>query len=322
MNVILYGATGLLGHNVLITLLQQGHSVITPVRNPKGLQLPPDLANHPNLHVTDFDNLQPISTDSPSAIINCAATTDMSLLHYSDYLPMNKTFVERLLQLMEHHNIKTLVHVSTANTIGYGTKTNPGTEENDIRPPFSSSYYARSKREGEEMLLWAAQQHPDWHIVILNPGFMVGAYDTHPSSGKLLLAGYRRPFMVAPKGGKSFVHVRDVASAAVNALTMGGNGSRYLLTGQDMSLKEFYALQARECGYRQRFFSLPDWMVRAAGRVGDLLRMVGIRTQLSTRNVRQLLVMEYYSCEKARSELLFTQTPVATAISDFFNWKF
>ncbi len=330
MNVLLYGATGLLGHNVLISLLQQGYTVVAPVRNPDGLHLPPELANHPNLHLAGFHSaiLQPSEAGSndydfpvtPSAIINCAATTDMSLLHYDDYLPMNKIFVEWLLRLMDHLDINTLVQVSTANTIGFGTKNHPGTEDNDICPPFSNSYYARSKREGETMLEWAARQRPDRHIVILNPGFMVGPYDTHPSSGKLLLAAYRRRLMASPKGGKSFVHVRDVATAAVNALTMGRNGHRYLLTGEDMSLKDFYALQARECNYSQRLVELPDRLVGAAGRVGDLLRWMGLKTQLSTRNVRQLMVMEYYSCEKARDELLFPQTPIATAIDEFFEW--
>ena len=331
MNVILVGATGLLGHNVLITLLREGHNVITPVRNPLGICLPADLQNHPNLHPVPFSFIaSPHQTadaigvgaliDSDTAVINCAGTTNMALLHYDDYLPMNRDLVVQLLRLMDAFKLRTLVHVSTANTIGFGTPDSPATESCPMCPPFADSFYARSKREGEKLLEQAASQRPDSHIVILNPGFMVGAYDTHPSSGKLLLAGYRRRLMVSPSGGKSFVHVTDVARAAVNALTMGVSGQRYLLTGYDMSLKEFYSLQARECGYRKRCVVLPDWLLAIAGRVGDLLRLCGIRTQLSTRNVRQLMVMEYYSDSLAVRDLKIGHTPLGTAIHDFFDW--
>ena len=254
------------------------------------------------------------------AIINCAGVTDMSLLHYDDYLPVNRDLCRRLVELMERQRITHLVHTSTANTIGYGTLLQAATEQSPIQSPFSHSYYAKSKQEGEAILLQAAGKRPDWHIVVVNPGFMVGAYDTKPSSGTLLLAGYRRPLMVAPRGGKSFIHVADAATAIVNALTCGQHGKRYLLTGQNLSLKEFYHLQSEVCGYRQRIITLPNVLLSLAGWLGDLLRLCGLKTQLSTRNVRQLMVREYYDNAAARTELAMPQTTIEQAVGDFFAW--
>ena len=324
MNVLLLGATGLLGHNVLIELLDRGHRVVALVRDAARLALPARFAKHPMLSLRqgsllDDEELQRAATGC-DAIVNCAGTTDMSLLHYSDYLPVNRDLPVRLVATMERNDISTLVHVSTANTIGYGSPQQLADETAQPEPPFSESFYTQSKLEGECALLAAAVNHPQWHLVILNPGFMVGAYDTHPSSGKLLLAAYRRRWMAAPKGGKSFVAVGDVAVATANALTMGRSAERYLLTGANLSLGEFYALQAEVCGYRQRLFALPDALVRLAGRIGDMLRALHIATQLSTRNVRQLIVREYYTSEKARRELQFPQTSTADAIEAFFRW--
>ncbi len=254
------------------------------------------------------------------AIINCAGVTDMSLLRYDDYLPVNRDLCRRLVELMERQRITHLVHTSTANTIGYGTPLQAADEQVPMQPPFSRSYYGLSKREGEEILLQAARRHTDWHIVVVNPGFMIGAYDTKPSSGTLLLAGYRRPLMVAPRGGKSFVHVADAAAAIVNALDCGQNGHRYLLTGQNLLLKEFYQLQAKACGYRQWIVPLPNAVLAVAGWCGDLLRFCGLRTQLSTRNVRQLMVREYYDNAAARTELAMPQTTIEQAVGDFFGW--
>lgn len=347
MKVLLLGGTGLLGHNVLKQLLQQGHEVHALLRSLPQLEI---LKAHyrdastvlPSEGCQDSDGVCPISilnsqftiyygsllddnmlqaaAEGCDAIINCAGVTDMSLLHYDDYLPVNRDLCSRLINVMERLNITRLVHTSTANTIGYGSPLQPADERAPMQPPFSRSYYGLSKQEGESVLLQVAGRHPDWHIVIVNPGFMVGAYDTKPSSGTLLLTGYRKPFMVAPRGGKSFVHVADAAAAIVNALTCGVHGRRYLLTGQNLSLRQFYRIQAQVCGYRQWILPLPNAVLAMAGWLGDLLRLCGLRTQLSTRNVRQLMVREYYTNQRACHDLYMPQTSIAQAISDFFAW--
>ena len=66
---------------------------------------------------------------------------------------------------------------------------------------------------------------------------------------------------------------------------------------------------------------LPNVVLAVAGWCGDLLRLCGLRTQVSTRNVRQLLVREHYDNARARGELLMPATPVAQAIADFFRWR-
>ena len=335
MKILLLGASGLLGHNVLKQLLQAGHEVHALLRNPSSIHLPEEYLNNPRFSTAPFPDAFPNrgSNSSPKlgevpeggrsvscfpsceAIINCIGCTDMSLLHYEDYLPANRDICTRLVGLMEEQGIRTLVHVSTANTIGDGNENSP------MQEPFTRSWYALSKREGEQILDEAARRHPDWHVVTVHPGFMVGAYDVKPSSGALLLAAYRRRLMAAPCGGKSFLHVQDAATAIVNALTRGRHGGHYLLTGESLTLKEFYALQARVCGYRQHCLTLPSWLVLLAGHAGDLLRRMGIRTQLCTRNVRQLLVRERYDNSRARQELLMPATPIRQAIADFFLWR-
>jgi nucleoside-diphosphate-sugar epimerase len=324
MTVLLLGANGLLGHNVLRILLEQGIEVHALVRNPAKLLIsdfPQALSQLTVIKgsLLNDDDLY-CAAQGCSAIINCAGTTDMSLLHYEDYLPVNTHLCHRLVKLMSQVGISCLVHTSTANTIGYGTPYRLATETEPMKPPFSNSFYGLSKKEGEEYLIQVARRYTDWHIVIVNPGFMVGPYDTKPSSGALLLAGYRKPLMVSPKGGKSFIHVADAAAAIVNALTMGRHGSRYLLTGENLTLRQFYRLQAQVCCYRQLLLPLPNGLLRLAGWLGDLVRYCGLSTQLSTRNVRQLMVCEYYDNSRAVTDLAMPQTPVAHAIEDFFNW--
>lgn len=322
MKVLLLGATGLLGHNVLQRLLAEGHRVVVLVRRRRSLRIP----------VTGFEVLESPSFDNDAllcaaegceAVVNCAGVTDMSLLHLEDYLGVNRDLCVRVIAAMKHHGIRRLVHVSTVNTIGHGTESHPADESQPMRPPFADSFYARSKRLGEEAVQEGMRDYPGMEAVIINPGYMLGAYDVKPSSGRMLLAAYRKPLMFAPRGGKAFVHVADVAQAAVNALERGVPGNRYIVVNSQacMSIKELYRLQAAVCGYRQRVVTAPDWLLLAAGRVGDLLRLMGVKTQVSTCNIRQLLVREYYDNHHGLCDLGFSETPIADAIRDFHSWK-
>ena len=320
MNVLLLGATGLLGHNVLLRLMDEGHHVVVLVRRVKGICL--SQAGWETVVGSPLDYaVLSKAAEGCDAIVNCAGTTDMSLRHYEDFLPVNRDLCGLLVRLMDELGIGTLVHTSTVNTIGYGSSDSPAGESAPMQPPFKGSFYADSKREGEQVVLSVAKEGR--HVVVVNPGFMVGPYDVKPSSGRMLLAAYRKPLMLAPKGGKAFVHVGDVAQVIVNALTQGRNGDRYIAVNGHacLSIKELYQLQAEVCGYRQRVFEVPDGLFLLAGKAGDLLRWMGVRTQVSTRNVRQLLVREYYDNGHALRDLGIKETPIADAIGKFHKWR-
>lgn len=322
MKVLLLGATGLLGHNVLKHLVDEGHPVVALVRRADGIRLDGGGWQTVVGSPTDYDALRR-AAEGCDAVVNCAGATDMSLPSREAFMPMNRDLCAMVVRLMEETGVKTFVHTSTVNTIGYGTAGHPADEGAPMQPPFEGSYYGDSKREGERIVLEAARRHPDWHVVVVNPGYMLGAWDVKPSSGRMLLAGYRRRLMAAPPGGKAFVAVQDVAQAVVNALTRGENGSRYIAVNSRacMSVKELYDLQARTMGYRQRVVVLPKWVLSVAGCVGDGLRLLGVHTDLSTLNVRQLAEREYYDNRRAVAELGLTETPIEQAIAEFHQWR-
>lgn len=320
MKVLLLGATGLLGHNVLLRLMKDGHQVVALVRRADGIRLEGQEWETVTGSLLDYGTLEK-AADGCNAIVNCAGTTDMSLRRYEDYLPVNKKLCEMLVRLMEEHKINVLVHVSTVNTIGFGTDKTPADETAPMQPPFKGSFYADSKSEGEQIILSAAEGSR--HIVVINPGYMLGPYDFKPTSGKMLLAAYKRPLMVAPKGGKAFVHVDDVAQAVVTALTKGANGHRYIVVNREgmLTIKQLYELQAKVCGYRQKILSCPDVLLKTAGFLGDMLRWMGVKTQVSSRNIRQLLVRENYDNSHAINDLNLELMPLERAISDFYECR-
>lgn len=149
---------------------------------------------------------------------------------------------------------------------------------------------------------------------------MLGAYDTKPSSGAMLIAAHRKFLAFATKGGKNFVHVADVSKAAVNALTMGTNGERYIAGNQNLSLVQLYHLQRQVSGYPKHVVVLPNALAKCAGVLGDMLRWCRLPVAFSSVNISQLCVQEHYSAQKAVNELQMPQTPLDTAIAESLQW--
>lgn len=322
---LLLGATGLLGHNVLKLLLQRQETVRVVIRESSTID--PGVLKYAAPGLLDVirgsvlsDAVLERAVKGCSRIVNCAGVTDMTLPSLDDYRPVNTRLPMRLAELLDAGSGGVLVDVSSANTVDPGTAERPSNEDTPFGGPFAASLYARSKLESERALTSFASTHLRTRIVIILPGFMIGPYDSKPSSGKLLDTAYRKPVMAAPAGGKSFIDVRDVAAAIVSALDNERASGRYLATGQAYTLKDFYALQARVCGYKQAFVTLPRRLCLGVGGVFDRIEQNGRHVLATTRNVRQLLVEEYYDDSRARNELGMPRTPIEQSIKDYFEY--
>lgn len=324
--ILLLGATGLLGHNVLKLLLAQGRKVCCIIRDGSALDPAVSACAEPGQlelitgSILDEGLLSDCIVGCKAAI-NCAGVTDMTLGSIDDYRPVNSVLPLTLARLLNGLGGGTLVDVSSANTVASGSADSPADENSGFGGPFTCSLYARSKRESEIALTEFASSHPRLRVVIILPGFMIGPYDRKPSSGKLLDAGWRKPLMAVPPGGKSFIDARDVASAIVAALDNPLAQGRYLTTGKAMTLKEFYGIQSAVCGYRQACIVLPRGLCLTAGALGDRLEAHGKRNLVVSRNVRQLLVEEWYDDSKARAELGMPCTPIEQSIKDYFEYR-
>ena len=318
MKVLVTGANGLLGHNVVFELLKQQYSVRILVRSTKNIHFYLEKIEVFEGNFTDYKTLKQAASGC-GAIIHIAAVTATNLLHYEDYRIINVDGSALLIKVADELNINRLVYVSTANTIGFGTERKLADESFNIEFPFSESFYAQSKVASEQLFIEASDK-PNKHIVIINPTFMIGAFDTKPSSGKLILMGYKKRLMFAPKGGKNFVAVEAVAVSICNALVGGQNGERYLASGINLSFKEFYSLQMQVENYSQHIFELPSFILILTGKVGDLIRFLGIKTELCSMNLKQLMIREYYSNTKAKSELTLPETNIKIAIKEAIDW--
>lgn len=333
--ILLTGGTSLLGNNVLELLLRKGYAVNVLVRHPE--KIVTDLEPYDGQctvmvgNITDYGDLKRAASGC-DAVINCAGDTSMSHRNKSDYLPINRDLCKLLRRVALDQHLETLVHVSTCNTIGYGTDARPADEQSPMEAPFTKSHYAQSKLEGEKAVFGdtavgspAAKPSINGNrlkVVVINPGYIIGKYDVKPSSGKLLAAVWRRRIAFVPPGGKNFVGAKTVAEAVVSSLSRGKTGTRYLATGANLSFAQFLQIAAYEGGYRQTTITIPPWLCKVVGMLGNAFEHIGMEVSFTSRNIDQLLVQECYSNKRMVEELGVTPQPIGEAVREFAEWTY
>ncbi|WP_336963443.1 NAD-dependent epimerase/dehydratase family protein [Chryseobacterium contaminans] len=309
--VFVTGATGLLGTNVIIKLLQNGYSVIALVRQ-KSKYMGEENENLKLIEGSLTSDLSSYLADS-DCIIHIAAETSQDLIRYEDYEKVNYDITVKLFSEAEACGVRRFLFVSTANTIGYGSKEQPGNEEDFQEYPFTDSLYAHSKLNAELHLL---ENRKNTEVLILNPTFMIGAHDTKPSSGKLIFWAWKKKLIFYPKGGKNFVHAEDAAQGVVAAINKGENGQKYLLANENLSYREFFRQINRMTHQTPTMIPIPDIFLNILGRIGDLLRILKIKTNLCTPHMKALQIHNYYTNQKSIQDLEIQYQSIDKAIND------
>ncbi|WP_262245458.1 NAD-dependent epimerase/dehydratase family protein [Parapedobacter soli] len=317
MRVLVTGANGLLATNTIATLLSRGYEVRGLIRDTGKFTLP--IGSGLELVIGDITDAASLerATAGCDFVVHCAATTDQRLLRYEDYHLINVVGTEHVVRVAQKHGVKKMVYVGTANTFGYGTPTVPGDETLPPKPPFTNAWYAKSKLEGQRLVLAATGEMA---VTIVSPTFMIGPYDGKPSSGAIIRMGYRKKVLFHPPGGKNFVNVVDAANGVVDALEKGRHKEAYLLAGENLTYRAFFKRLCVQTGQQTLLIRVPGTLLRITGYIGDLLRLLGVRTALSTVNMKILRINNYYCSNKAQTELGTTFHPIDNGISAAIAW--
>ncbi|MFV0483947.1 MAG: NAD-dependent epimerase/dehydratase family protein [Bacteroidales bacterium] len=316
-SVLVTGANGLLGTNVVLDLLEQGYGVKALVRNPKSM-MQVEHANYELVKgdITNKDRLIELSKNC-NYVIHTAANTSQNLLKAEAYDEVNLHGTQNVIDACKVNNIKRLVYVGTANTYGYGSLDDLGNEEKAIKYPFTKSNYAISKTKVQALV---DKEADNIDLITISPTFMIGAYDSKPSSGKIILMVLNKKIVFYPSGGKNFVHVKDVSLAAVKALKQGQRGEKYLLANENMCYRDFFRLVAKRNNQKTSFINVPRPILLLAGMIGSGIRCLGFPISLSYTNTRILTINNYYSNKKAKEGLGMEFRSTESAVDDAIWW--
>ena len=315
--VFVTGANGLLGTNLVLKLIEQGFAVCALVRQ-KNSFIKPHLRNL-TLIEGDLSDSKKLANQITGCqhVVHIAANTSQKLLKLEDYYDTNVLGVKNIIEACIENKIKKLIYVGTANTYGYGNELDLGREEYPMRSPFTKSLYALSKNQAQIIIDKAVAQ---LNITTISPTFMIGAYDSKPSSGRIILMALDKRFVVYPSGGKNFVHVSDVANAIIKAFELKQSGQKYILANENISYKDFYKRVVSINKQKTILIPIPDFLILFIGLIGDIFRFFGIKTDVSSVNTRVLTITNYYTNEKVKKALNIKFTPIDKAIRDLLEY--
>ncbi len=212
MKDLVTGANGLLGANIVRELVDRGYDVRILARETSDLSGLKDV----KVERVNGDILDPDSIDQAvkgcDYVIHSAANTSQWPTDYIHYEPVNVTGTKYVIDAVKKHLVKRFVFVSSANAFGNGTKERPGTELNEFSGFDIGSGYMISKFVAQQAVL-AEVERSNLPAIVVNPTFMIGPYDSKPSSGQIIVMGMGKKIQVSPPGGKNFIHVSDAAIA-------------------------------------------------------------------------------------------------------------
>ncbi|MBW7933982.1 MAG: NAD-dependent epimerase/dehydratase family protein, partial [Gemmatimonadaceae bacterium] len=194
-----------------------------------------------------------------------------------------------------------------------------------LRPLPEAAWYARSKRESEQMVMEAHRAGRVWATAV-RPCVIYGPRDRQ--FVPRMAAALRLPFVPRIGSGRtvlSIVHARSVAEVAVRAVTSEiAAGRAYNVTNDPpITVNGFYEAAQRGLGVRARWLPIPGAPLQAAmGALGTALRALRVpgSSLLNARSLDFLLADNPFSSERARIELGWTsQVDPRAAVAEAFS---
>lgn len=315
------GATGFVGSAVARVLAARGHRLRLLVRagsdrrNLDGIEA----------ELVEGDLVNP--SGFAQALHGCRALFHVAAdyrLWVPDPASMMRANVEgtRLLMLAAHDaGVERIVYCSSVAALGLIGDGSVADETTPVHEHAIIGIYKRSKYRAEQEVLRLVHER-GLPAVIVNPSTPVGPRDIKPTPTGLMIADAaagRMPAFVDT--GLNIVHVDDVAEGHALAYEKGVVGERYILGGEDMTLRDLFGLVSEVAGRRPPRIRLSQrvlWPVAVASEWAS--RGFGIEPRVT----REMLAMSkkkmFFSSDKAVRCLGYVPRPARAAVVDAVDW--
>lgn len=324
MFALVTGSTGHVGSQVVRELLEHGWRVRALVRPGSDLRaLDAIPAGASPLERVQGDLLDPVSLRRALEGVDVLFQV-ASLYRYdrpaAEIERVNVTGVRNVLQAAEESAVSRVVLTSSSVTVGSGTPDHPANESRTFDLERLGGAYVRSKRAAEEMAFSFAERGLD--LVAVNPAFVLGPGDYRGTPSTLLVARMLRGALPGvPMQALSPVDVRDVARGHRLAAERGKPGSRYLLAGQNLTMRQLFRLIEAESGVRAPRLPVPSWLAQAVALFDEpWARWRGKEPQL-TRAEASLTSRSFcFDSGLAQRELGWAFRPAREIVADTVAW--
>jgi len=316
--VLVTGASGFVGAGVARALATRGYAVRALARasSPRG-----NLAGLDDVVTGDLLDRESLDRAMAGVRFVCHVAADYRIWapDPEEIVRNNLTGTRNVMDAARGAGIEKLVYTSSVATLRPGAD-GPVDETRPATPEQAVGAYKRSKVIAERLV--EARIAEGLPAVIVMPSTPIGPRDVRPTpTGRIVVeaACGRMPAFV--ESGLNLVHVDDVAQGHVLALEKGVIGERYILGGQDISLREMLATIARLTGRKPPTVALPRGPLFPLAWINEqIAKLTGKEPFLTLDGLRMAAHTMYFSSSKAEAELGYRARPYEEALVDAIAW--
>ncbi len=324
--ILITGATGFIGRHLTRDLLASGSTVRALVHSAERARgLFGDRVEIVLGDLGDPGSLQK-ACEGIDTVYHIGGLFKFGLRHSRKIYQANIDGAENLFQAASKAKVSKVVHVSSASVLSRAATTaNPypllnETDFSATAPRFSP--YKFSKWESENRALaWSKRGLP---VVIASLSCPIGCGDEAPTpTGQIVRDFLQGRFPCYSKVGLNFANVTDVISGLKLTAEFGRVGERYLLTNENLWLKDFLDCLAEETDLPAPTVCLPQWSVEAISYFGEMFDLLNVRSncaRICIETALQARSTQFFDHSKARKELGWTPSPIQAGIQQAVEW--
>ena len=315
------GATGFLGSHVARVLADQGADLrllVRPTSNLKNLEgLKAETATG---DLRDAASLEKAMSGCDT-VFHVAADYRLWVRDPNEMYRSNVDGTRALLEAARKNGVRRVVYTSSVATVGFTSDGCPADEESPVSLADMIGHYKRSKFMAEQIAMEAGRS--GMHVVTVNPTTPIGEQDVKPTpTGRIVVDFLKRKFPAYVETGLNLVDVRECAQGHVAALEAGKSGDRYILGGEDLTLKQILDKLGQITGLPSPKIKLPYFFAFAAGVVDEAVTGLLLRREprATVDTVRMGKKKMFASSDKAERELGWKIVPVEDALRRAVEW--
>ena len=321
MKAFVTGATGFVGSHVARVLADQGADLRLLVRS---------TSNPKNIEGVRADRVVGDLRDAASlekAMSGCDTVFHVAAdyrLWIHDPEQMYRSNVEgtrAILQAARKDGVRRVVYTSSVATMGFTGNGKPADENSPLSLDHMIGHYKRSKFMAEQIAIEAGKSGME--VVIVNPTTPVGEQDIKPTpTGRIIVDFLKKKFPAYVDTGLNLVDVTECAHGHVAALEKGRSGERYILGGENLTLKQILDKLAAITGLPSPHVRVPYFVALATGVVDEIVtgRILRREPRATIDAVRMGRKKMWVSSAKAERELGWKVVPVQDALRRAADW--
>ena len=315
------GATGFVGSHVARALAEQGADLRLLVRSSSDLRNIEDLrAERVIGDLRDPDSLKK-AVSGCEAVFHVAADYRLWVRDPDEMYRSNVEGTRAILQAARESKVRRVVYTSSVATMGFTSNGYLADETSPVSLADMIGPYKRSKFMAEEVAIEAAKAGTD--VVIVNPTTPVGERDIKPTpTGRIVVDFLKKKFPAYVDTGLNLVDVAECARGHAGALEKGRSGERYILGGENLTLKQILDKLAAITGLPSPSIRVPYVVALATGVVDQVVTgYIRKREPRATIDaVRMGRKKMFVSSAKAERDLGWQMVPVEDALRRAVEW--